>query len=566
MFHEYDKRRSFAPKYDYFGKETLSPIGRPMQVAMWFPGKNTAEKTPLTYRDFIAFTSSEVDFSRQSEFERDQHINSLLNSLPENAKAGYIKFWQQPTRSYLNIEVAEDNFPVLLYAPPMNASIHDNALLCEFLASHGYIVVSVAAKGEFTRLQKQSIDEANIQAADLSFLWEFAQRFTQNSKVAALGFSLGGLSNLIFATQNKDIDAVVSLDSSVMSQGWLEDLQASPFYQPSEFTAKLLMISKNMKQPSLNPADFYQQVNFADKWLIRYDHNTHYYFSSEQLQLRMQFEQFSPKEKTAITNFYADMSYNVLDFLNFSLLDKGAVLQRPQRDIKHSFEWGKAKKQPLLPETIPNLILQRGFHYVRAILSDIESYSPEYTARLSWRSLNATAKNLVQRKRFDEAILTLELSLEAFPNWYQTHAMLADYQLKFGIKEQAIKHYRQALKDNPIHKETIKALTTLGEDYLDYKNQFVPDIEVAKYIGKYVVDEKRFRKIYRENGQLFLYSNYWDKPLKLWPYKNDLFLVKSDDGQSNMQILFQFDDAGNVASMKTRGLNSGRIGDENLKR
>ena len=61
--------------------------------------------------------------------------------------------------------------------------------------------------------------------------------------VAALGFSLGGLSNILFADQNKDIDAVVTLDSSVMSKGWLEDLKASSFYNPEGFTAKLLMIS-----------------------------------------------------------------------------------------------------------------------------------------------------------------------------------------------------------------------------------------------------------------------------------------------------------------------------------
>ncbi|WP_286269938.1 hypothetical protein [Thalassotalea hakodatensis] len=565
LFHEYDKRRSFAPKYDYFGEETFSPIGRPMQVAMWYPGKSIADKKPLKYRDFTAFTSSEVDFARQAKGEREQHINSLLNSLPDRAKAGYIKFWQQLTRSYFNIEVAGDNFPVVLYAPPMNSSVHDNALLCEYLASHGYIVVSVAAKGEFTRLQQQLVNAAQVQALDLAYLWEFSQRFTRNKKVAVIGYSLGGLSNLIFANKNKDVDAVVSLDSSIMSQGWLEDVQTTSYYQPSELTAKLLMISKNMHQPSINPADFYQQVIFADKWLIRYDHNTHYYFSSEQLLLRMQFDQFSADDKKAIIDFYADMSRYVLEFLDFSLLGKGDVVAHEQQAIKHSFEQVKANKQPLLPESITGLIIKKGYQYVRPILQDIKSYMPDYIGRLSWRNLNTTARELVQRGRVDEAISTLELSLEAFPHWYQTHVMLADLMLQKGMKKQAVTHYQSALKDHPTHQASIDALTALGIDYLVYKQRFIPDEELDKYIGKYIVDEQRFRKIYRENGSLFLFSNYWDKPLKLWPYENNLFLIESDDGQSNMQILFQFNEDGTVASLKTRGLNSGRIGDVNVK-
>jgi hypothetical protein len=51
----------------------------------------------------------------------------------------------------------------------------------------------------------------------------------------------------------------------------------------------------------------------------------------------------------------------------------------------------------------------------------------------------------------------------------------------------------------------------------------------------------------------------------MWPYKKDLFLVKNDNGPSNMQILFQFNKAGSVESLKTRGLNSGRIGSANPK-
>ena len=40
IFHEYDERRSYFPKYDYFGKNTKFNINRPMQVAIWYPVSN----------------------------------------------------------------------------------------------------------------------------------------------------------------------------------------------------------------------------------------------------------------------------------------------------------------------------------------------------------------------------------------------------------------------------------------------------------------------------------------------------------------------------------------------
>ena len=79
------------------------------------------------------------------------------------------------------------------------------------------------------------------------------------------------------------------------------------------------------------------------------------------------------------------------------------------------------------------------------------------------------------------------------------------------------------------------------------------------------VDEKRYREIYIKNNDVFILSNYWDRPLKVWPYSETLFLIEENDTRSNLQLIFQFDNNGKVVSLKTRGLNSGRLGEANIK-
>jgi hypothetical protein len=565
-YHEYDKSRSYFPKYHYFGTDTELPMGRPMQIVTWYPAllKQSAEQ--MTYGNYLAYTSSETDFNLQGEKARQKHLNNILDSLPINSHTLYKALWQQKTKAYLDIEPLQANFPVIIYAPPMNASSHDNAVLCEYLASHGYLVISVAAKGEFSRNQSQSIVDAYVQALDLGFLWEFSRHLTQSKKVATIGYSLGGLSNILFATQNQDLDAIVTIDSSIMSQGWLDKIRNSALYRPESLKADLLMFSKNMKQAHLNPDDFFQEAKYTNKGLIRFNHNTHYYFSSEQLTLRMHFGYLeTDMEQNAALYAYTDMSNYILAFIKNAFSNEHKLEKLVQPKSEHSFVWKNAQKKPPAPESITNLINRYGFSYAKRIISDVVKYDPSYPQKLSWRDLNTTADALLKNKQINDAIGTLNLSLLAFPNWYKTHKALANAYLIQGHVETAIFHYQQALVDNPTDAESIKALQKTAQPYIDYKKTKIDLTTINQYIGEYRVDDERFRRIYLENNTLYLYSNYWDKPIAMWPYKKDLFLVTNENGQSNMQILFQFNEDGSVVSLKTRGLNSGRIGSANPK-
>jgi predicted dienelactone hydrolase len=88
-------------------------------------------------------------------------------------------------------------FPIVVYAPSFSSWSWENADLCEFIASYGYVVISSPGMG-VTRQSAHDVAGASAQAQDISFLIGYAHTLADadTSEVAVVGFSWGGLSNL----------------------------------------------------------------------------------------------------------------------------------------------------------------------------------------------------------------------------------------------------------------------------------------------------------------------------------------------------------------------------------
>ena len=92
----------------------------------------------------------------------------------------------------------------------------ENADLCEYLASYGYVVISTPAMG-IDRESTHDVAGTNAQAQDISFLIGFAHTLpdADMADVGVVGFSWGGIAGLFAAVRDNRIDALVALDGSM---------------------------------------------------------------------------------------------------------------------------------------------------------------------------------------------------------------------------------------------------------------------------------------------------------------------------------------------------------------
>ncbi len=536
-----------------------------MQVAVWYPAKPNSKNISLKYKDYIGFTSSELNFINNQPVDKNKALDIWLRHFPQNMQKQIIDLVTTDLNIWSNAEMQPGNFPLVIYAPPQDSHFFDNNVLCEYLASKGYIVISTTAKGEYTRLQGSSARSIHVQAEDIAYLLEFGKKFTKNDKVGTMGFSRGGLANLIFALKNKNIDATISLDGSIFSQGWIDDMKQSLYFNPEEFTSPLLMITKNLADPKKNPATFFDQVKFADKALIRFDHDKHGYFSSLDLLTSLVTDKLlSNKEKESYLNFYTEMVEYSGQFFDSYLKDEGSLKEHEQKKFNHNYTFINAQHQSLDPSTINFWIAQKGIDYTSNLITKVEKIEPGYTSKLRWRDLNPIADEKVNEKAYNEAIKILLLSDRATPGWYLTNYKLGEcYRITKDFPN-AIMRYKVALNDNPRHQESIQALKNMNIHY-DYHNNKIASIDISKYIGKYVIDEKNYKEIIQKNNTLYFISSVASDSIKIWPYSDKLFISEEENPKYNIQMHFQLDHSGNVISLQTRGMNSGKFSDIILK-
>ncbi len=202
MVNQYDPTRTFPANPDRPGAPARQG-SRPLQTLIWYPALQSTSK-PMTVGDYVALADNEIHFDTP-----DQEHNKWRTRLKSSFNA--------PLWSVRNATPADGHYPVLVYAPSDSSIAWENADLCEFLASYGYVVLASPSLGVSTRDMTDDLAGIDTQALDISFLISYAARLpdTDSSKVAAVSFSWGGISVLFAAARDPRIQILVEMDGSM---------------------------------------------------------------------------------------------------------------------------------------------------------------------------------------------------------------------------------------------------------------------------------------------------------------------------------------------------------------
>jgi hypothetical protein len=191
---QYDTSRSFGNG------------ARPLQTLVWYPAARGSVGERVRYGDYLGLAATDASLGEQRELVG---IGAWFVAGINGARADLM--W-----SKRDAAAAPGRFPVVIYAPSFSSPSWENADLCEYLASHGYVVLASPGMG-VQRKSTHDLAGVEAQARDISYLIGYAGTLADAdlAHTAVVGFSWGGLANVIAAARDTRITALVSLDGSL---------------------------------------------------------------------------------------------------------------------------------------------------------------------------------------------------------------------------------------------------------------------------------------------------------------------------------------------------------------
>lgn len=195
---------------------------RPVLVAIWYPASTSLFRMRLGDYLNVPRTHASSDFASRLEQFSERTMKETLFGQHDSTTAAaqnqaIRKLLRLQTRASRNARASAGRFPVVLYHPGAAGSFDENAILCEFLATHGYVVISSAYQTSTLHVSNDA-QEPGQSIHDLRFLMQTASKlpYVDITKVAGVGHSAGAQTLLRWIGEVEcPLRAMVSLDSTL---------------------------------------------------------------------------------------------------------------------------------------------------------------------------------------------------------------------------------------------------------------------------------------------------------------------------------------------------------------
>ncbi len=274
----YDDARTMRAKRDYFGNPVEGERARPLQALIWYPAVATPDAVLMTLGEYV-FPNPE-----------DERFFRIIAAVQNRELQAYGVVWgdQGLVLDAMSVEMgavrdapaAEGSFPLIVYQPDLTNGFSDNAVLCEYLASHGFVVVSTHSVGTGTlNPAATAVDiETLVRDRELALAMARGLNVVDPGKLGLLGHGAGGLMSLLLQMRNYDVDAVVTLDGWQTRADQTEFVLGNPFFDAYRADVPTLnVIGSREDAHDLSPVD---SCKYSERYTLELEDTTGACFSS----------------------------------------------------------------------------------------------------------------------------------------------------------------------------------------------------------------------------------------------------------------------------------------------
>ena len=281
-------------RYDYarvYDQPLSGPQGlsakkyRPILINIWYPVHCDDAGAFLPYREYLTIGQNHVELRDFCEKLIAFHLDVISQEVMYKPHKDLSQQERAIFENFLNTETAvlkeslpcAGRFPLVINHQGLGGSFEDNAVLFEFLASHGYVVANSAYQSENAAYFNVDWDLVRS-IKDMEFLVNSLQDHpsVEKQKVAVMGQSYGGQAAMAWrAEENSAVDAVISFDSTLeyaaLDEPGFAKLKER-LARVDNLAAPLLVFASRRGKPNF---DHYEALKYAPRYFAMVEHLLH---------------------------------------------------------------------------------------------------------------------------------------------------------------------------------------------------------------------------------------------------------------------------------------------------
>ncbi len=474
IIEQYDFSRGYLGNADlYTGKPIRGERARPIQTLIWYPAQKGTGRA-MSAGDYLRLGGTS-DYFPHSAAERSRletgYVDLETGGLtPDRIKA-------ELSASMLARRDGTEHsgkYPVIIYAPSYQAPAFENADLCEYLASQGYIVIASPSTGPTPEGMKDTLEGVEAQVGDIQFLIGYAHTLAQadTDHLAVMGYSWGGLANVMAAAKDTRIAALVSLDGSV--RYYPDVVDQSRYLTPERVSVPLLYIAATPKQVEELTADvnkdrsFLNKIKYADLYRVTLAPYVHANFSVMLGQRFLSDGAYGNYNKDELSVANGWLETYALRFLDGYL--KGDATGRAFLDVPAAQTGApphlltvyktKGQGQPATRAAFAEELGQKGFEQATTVYRAFQQRNPSFV--LNDDDLISWGYQLLGNGNTELATYIFRFNTEIHPESWNAFDSLGEAYAKNNKKQLAIDAYEMSLKLNPHNINAVGRLKALG--------------------------------------------------------------------------------------------------------
>jgi len=330
---------------------------KPYFVNMWFPLTNKTGNR-IKYREYLTFDSiSEI----QSLIDSIQSVqyNAFISwgvtydlNKWENASFSQEKQYlakemlEQKLNVFKTNQFPEIQFPTIIYHHGNGGISFENSVLFEFLASHGYVIISADYHWPDLRLSLYT-HKSDLSLDDVDFIAKFSESlpFTNHQNLTYIGHSWGGgVALRLNQKNNPQFKHYIIFDSTIEKQGLLEFKDLNPHidslfrYHANDFITRSTVISSRASYYSdgikvIQPYPQFLPFQLLDKSAFKFitlkQILNHGSFTSVEVMRATFLDQFEQMDSVTVKNQFETYQFLIQltkDHLQGMELDKEKIL------------------------------------------------------------------------------------------------------------------------------------------------------------------------------------------------------------------------------------------------